>query len=304
MRFANSLGRRGVVVLAAWTALVAVAGVAAAATYDDGTQRTSANGGTSSAGGRGATTTVPGTVAGGPGAKRTVTTKPASGGSTTTTAAAGGAGGVSTTTAPAGAGGGDATTAERPFPLPGTYHQTVTGTATFNGKPQDVPKDASFTIEQLTATDWRQSASGGGATTTYDLRTLANEIQLVKLVLSGGINKTFDPATPVRYSPLPPATGTSWNWRITSTDNKTTIDQTGTIEGTEAVVVAGTTVNCVRVRAKITLSGDLTGTQDVTVWVRPSDKLGVKTHAVVNVRYGVFTIASDTTSELVSLSPA
>jgi hypothetical protein len=167
-----------------------------------------------------------------------------------------------------------------------------------------VDRDVVVVVEELSATDQRMTTPGDQFTSVTVLRYLETEVQLVSLdITAGPVNKAFHPAAPVTFAPLPGTPGQSWSWTITSTDGLTTVDQTSTIVGPETITVAGETFETIVVDTTLTISGDISATLQLTNWVRPADKLAVRTHSVSQGSYGVFTFSGDTVSELVALTP-
>lgn len=68
--------------------------------------------------------------------------------------------------------------------------------------------------------------------------------------------------------------------------------------------MAGATVDAFVVDTVITLSGDVTGTIDLTAWVDPARRTAVRLDQVSDARLGVFRLRSDTTSQFLSFTPA
>ncbi len=279
--------RARVLLFAAMAVLAADVVVLATGTADDGGAEIAATGTTTLAPAGPAATVDPNAATTTP-STGTDSTAPPSVDETTTTAAGGGA-----SAPPAGP-------ATRTMPLPGRYAQSVSGTA--NG--QQVPSQASFTIEQVDETDQRQVTDTPQGPMVQVLRYTPSEVLLVSLELPG-IGR-FAPNPAVRYAPVPGAVGETWTWEITSTDGRSTLAQSSAITRTEQVVIAGETVDTVVGETTLTFnSPGLSGTIQLHSWVSPLYVIAVRTRQVANASYyGIPAFASDTTAELVSLSPA
>ena len=272
--------------LLAWIFVVAVCGVAAAATHDDdddvATTASSSTTSTSTSTTAGVDTAPPTTTVAG----QTTTTKKASG--------TGGTGSTVDSTPPS--------TPQRIMPDPGTYTLAVTGNASLNGgAPQPAPPTATYKITQLSATDQHQTGDF-----EIDLRWTPEAASLLKLTLKQGGNtlKTFQPATPLVYIPFPGTVGRTWQWTVKSTDGKTTVNQVSNITKTEPVVIAGRSEPAFIVHSVLTLSGDIKGSVDLTSWISPIYRLALRQHVIVDATYLGFRATSDTTGQLVSLTPA
>ena len=210
-----------------------------------------------------------------------------------------GGGGEDNPTIDTGNGGGGGGPAARVMPTPGTYTVNVTGSASVNGAPQSIPPQNSYQIIQESDTDQRQ---------TGDFETLVRwapeGASLVRFKI-GQAGKEFVPAQPVLYMPFDGST-TEWTWPpITSTDGKTTIEQSSRIVGTDTVDVGGQPVSTFVVESVLTFKGDLVGTANLTSWVSPDYRLAVKTHTVIDATFNaLLKLKSDTTTVLVSLTPS
>jgi hypothetical protein len=284
------------VVIAVWAAAVVLAGSLAAARHDDTHVQTEAKSTTTtSTSPIGSGVTVPGagdvTVPGG----GTSGTVPGGGGAGTLPGDAGGESG--------GGGGGGATAATRTMPLPGSYRMASTGSASLNGKAQTVPPETTFVIEQVSDTDQRFTSSNQSGAFVVLLRYAPTEVDVVSLQFAG---KTFEPSPPGQFAPVGVPPGTTWAWSATSSDGKTTLGVQGRYVGTETVTVADQAVDTDVVDLVFTISGDFTGTIQLTTWARSTDKLPVRQHTVVDAgdptRLLVH-VQSDVTSQLVDLIP-
>ncbi len=273
--------------LVAWAALVLVAGIVAAAVHDDGSKVN-----TEARSGEDATTTT--------GASTTSTVAVATDSSSGTDATAGGSAASSDTTPETALGGGGGTAPTSPpasarvHPDPGTYTTDNNGTSSFGS----VPPKSTYTIELLDNGDTHETGD-------FDLvlrwTPEAASIVSLKITMAG---KEFDaPADgPLLFIPFtnPPP---QWGWSMTSTDGKTTIQQTASVTGNDAVTVAGTSVPTFVVDSTINISGDITGTVHLTAWVDPVTRLVVKQHTVTHVTLPII-VNSDITSVLESLTPS
>lgn len=185
----------------------------------------------------------------------------------------------------------------RVTPDPGTYTTTNSGTASLNGSPQPVPPQGTYTIELLPNGDTHQTGD-------FDLvtRWTPDAASLVSLKIAQA-NKEFDLNPPGLFIPFS-GSPSQWSWSCSSTDGKTTLDQSAQLTANDTVDVGGTPVATFVVDSTIKISGDLTGTVHLTAWVDPVTRLAVKQHTVVNATYLTFNLKSDVTSVLVSLTPS
>ena len=270
-----------------WAALLLVAGVAAAVVHDDGhkiaTDARSDAHATSTTGST-ATSVAVGTDS----ASSSDTTSAAPAGSSDTTpdtAATGGSVGPSPTVP---------TNTARVHPDPGTYTTDNSGTSSFGS----VPPKSTYTIELLSNGDTHETGD-------FDLVLRwtpdAASVVSLKIAMAG---KEFDaPAgAPLLFIPFnnaPP----QWSWSMTSTDGKTTIQQTASVTGNDSVTVGGTAVPTFVVDSTINISGDITGSVHLTAWIDPVTRLAVKQHIVTHVTLPIV-VNSDITSVLESLTPS
>ena len=287
------MNRRFTPLLLVWAVLVLVAGGVSAANHTD--EKKVATDGRP---GQSTTTAPGGVIAGGEGTVTVPGATDSAGGSAPTDGQGGTPGGDDNPTIDPGNGGGTTGTAAKTMPTPGTYTVNVEGTASLNGAPQSIPPQNSFQIIQESATDTRE---------TGDFETVVSwtaEAASLKSIKIGQAGKVFEAPQPVLYVPFN-GNPAEWSWTLTSTDNKTTIEQTSRIIGNETVDVGGQPVSTFVVDSVLTFKGDLAGTAHLMSWVSPDHRLAVKTHATVDATFNaLFNLKSDTTSVLVSLTPS
>jgi hypothetical protein len=280
------------VVIAVWAVAVVLAGGLAAARHDDSHVKTEARSTTT-------TTTVPGASTATVPGESNVTVP---GGDPAATAPGGG-GTLPGETGETGGGGGGPTAPTRTMPLPGSYKLASTGSASFNGQPQAVPPETTFVIEQVSDTDQRFTSSNQSGAFVALLRYSPTEVDVLSLQFAG---KSFDPNPPGRFAPIGAPPGTTWEWSATSSDGKTTLGVKGRYVGTETVTVGDQAVDTNVVDLTFTITGDFTGTIQLTTWARAGDNLPVRQHTIVDAgdptRLLVH-IQSDVTSQLVDLIP-
>jgi hypothetical protein len=289
------MDRRFTPVLLVWAVLLLVAGAVSVVNHSDEKQvATDGRPGQS-------TTTAPGGAIAGEGTVTLPGATDAPADSAATDGQTGGAGGDDNPTIDAGTGGGGGGggAAARIMPTPGTYTVNVSGSASVNGAPQSIPPQNSFQIIQESETDQRQ---------TGDFETLVRwapeGASLVRFKI-GQAGKEFVPAQPLLYVPFD-GTTTEWSWSpITSTDGKTTIEQSSRIVRNETVDVGGQPVSTFVVESVLTFKGDLVGSANLTSWVSPDYRLAVQTHTIIDATFNaLLRLRSDTTSVLVSLTPS
>jgi hypothetical protein len=245
------------------------------------------------------------------------------GSSTTSAAKTSSTTATSTTAATSKTGGGagsSATTTVAPVPTPaakapanpkypsgrfalGTYTSHTTGSATYNGTPSTVDRYDRLILERINATDLRSRDGGNGFVQV--LRVSSTEVRVVTLDINlPGFVRHFDANPPVLFFPIGAQPGRSWDWKLKASKALTTVAQTSTIGPSEKLTVLGRTVNATVANVKITLGGDVSGTITLKVWLDPAILQPVRTHAVSDVRFGAFTVKSDTTSDFAGFEPA
>lgn len=245
--------------------------------------------------------TVPGetTVPGAPG-DSTATGATTPGGQPTGTAGSGG-------TNPGGGGGEPVDPAFR-RPDAGTYRFRTTGTervgtAVNPGQPQPIDEESSTVVTYLNDTDAQHSSDDGSQTSV--LRYQPNQILLLTLDLNmGPVSRHFDAGAGALFIPIPLEPGQTWSWQLTDSTGATTVAQSSTAIGPEAITVNGAAVNSFRIDSTITLSGDIVGTIQLTSWVDPNLRTSVRIHQVTDVTYSGFRLQSDTTSDFVGFTAA
>jgi hypothetical protein len=90
---------------------------------------------------------------------------------------------------------------------------------------------------------------------------------------------------------------------MTSTDGRTTVQQSSTVQAPDAVSVGGTTFTAAVVDSVLHLSGDVNGTISARTSVETSRMLPLRTHTVTDVMYGAVHIVSDITADATSVTP-
>ena len=180
----------------------------------------------------------------------------------------------------------------RTMPAPGRYTLNVTDNRS------GAVSQASFAVQQLNATDQRQTSQTPEGTTVQDMRYTGSGVELLYLDLAGV--KQFQPTPPVLFAPVPPSIGDSWEWQMVSTDGRTTVEHQSTVTTFERITVAGRSIPTFVVETTLDLSGGgVNGTVTVTTWASTDYTMAVRTHQVVSILLA----SSDTTAELVSLDP-
>lgn len=236
-------------------------------------------------------------------------TSAVTGGTGSTVAATGtgsGSGGTTATTRKAGSTAGGSTGGAYKPTDKGTYTYHTTGKASspaFGERPIDA--DDSQKVEAASGSDQKTSRSDAqGGSTEQVLRFGNTGILLVsQKVTSQSVTKEFKPNPPVMFLPYPLTKGQEWSWKMTSTDNATTVDGKFKYVNDETVNVGGTNLKTLVIHATITTGGDVTSTSDQTIWVSPDLRLAVKEHNVSDGKFGQVTFHSDTTRTLKSTKP-
>ncbi|MBA2281056.1 MAG: hypothetical protein H0W25_07450, partial [Acidimicrobiia bacterium] len=192
------------------------------------------------------------------------------------------------------------------LPAAGAYRLRTTGTAQvlpLQVAPEPLDEDSTRTVEHLNDTDVRQSEVSGQTT---DLRYLGDQVQLLRLdvVFPGVLEYHFVAEPPVLFARLPLVAGDSWQWQLSESGGRTTVTQSTTVRAPERIDVAGGTVDAPVMDTTITFAGELTGTVQLTGWFDPARRTSVRTHQVTDLTYQAFRVVSDTTTDLVSFTPA
>jgi hypothetical protein len=226
-------------------------------------------------------------------------------------------GGTGSTVAVSGSGGTTATTRKgsgSAAASTGAYKPTDKGTYTFHttGKTSspafgERPIDADDTqkYDAPSGSDQRNSRGDAQGTTEQVLRYQSDGVRLVsQKVTSQSVTKEFKPNPPVMFLPYPLTKGQEWSWKMTSTDNATTVEGKFKYLNDETINVGGTNLKTYVIQATITTAGDVTSKSDQTIWVSPDLRLSVKEHNVSDGQFGQVTFHSDTTRTLKSTKPS
>jgi hypothetical protein len=156
--------------------------------------------------------------------------------------------------------------------------------------------------------DLRQSSPNTPGDVVLTQRFSTEQSMLVSFQLKAGdTTKVFNPASPVTYLLYNAPQGTSWSWSATSTDGATKLSATGSVGGTQTIVVNGESVPVVQITTDLTISGDISGTAQITAWVSPTYRLPLIQRQVINANaatgYGFSSrLVSDVTQSLTSTS--
>lgn len=220
--------------------------------------------------------------------------------STTAAVAAGDVTGITSSAAPS-------TAPVRITPAAGNYPVTFSGSSSVNGKAQSVPATGTIHLTK-SGNDVTQSSPDAPGDVVLVQRFSSNQASLLSLKLTASdTTKTFSMPSPVTYLLFNSPAGTSWNWTADSTDGKTHVSASGTVAGTENIVINGVTVPTVQLTTNITISGDITGTAQLTTWVSPSLRIPAKQRQVIDAKakkgFITATLKSDVTTTLTKLSP-
>jgi len=186
------------------------------------------------------------------------------------------------------------------LPAAGGYRYHTTGTSQIGANPaQAVDMDTTTTVEHLGGGKVRQSSDDQKALLEWS----GSQVLLHTLDFTRpGFERHFEAKPPVQFAPTALKVGQKWSWKLTATGYPTTIDQTSTVDRLETITVGGKKVDTIVVVTKLTLSGDVSGTIDLTQWVSPSTSTPQRIHAKTNIVTFAFT--SDTTSDLVGFTPS
>lgn len=198
-------------------------------------------------------------------------------------------------TAPAGGG------VDTPQPTPaGGYRYHVTGSSKLGAGPaQAIDMVSTTMVEHLGGGTVRQTSEDQQSVLQWtDGAILLHTLDLTR----SGFERHFEAKPPVQYAPIPLAPGQEWGWSLTATGQPTTVRQDSRVDRLETISVNGATVQAIVVVTKITLSGDVSGTIDLTQWVDTADDLPKRIHAKTNIV--TFAYSSDTTSDLIGFDPA
>lgn len=186
------------------------------------------------------------------------------------------------------------------LPAAGGYRYHTTGSSKVGANPsQPVNTDTTTTIEHLGGGKVRQSSEDQKALLEWS----GSQVLLHTLDFTRpGFERHFEAKPPVQYAPVPLKVGQQWAWKLTATSYPTTVDQTSRVDRLETITLGGKKVDTIVVVTKLTLSGDVSGTIDLTQWLSTTTSIPQRIHAVSNIV--TFTFTSDTTSDLTGFTPA
>jgi hypothetical protein len=199
-------------------------------------------------------------------------------------------------------------TSVRVAPDAGSYPATFAGSASINGRAQSIPSAGSM-VFAATGGLLRQSSPKTPGNIALTQRFADDRSDLVEFQLSAGdTTKVFRPSSPVTLLRYNAPAGSNWSWTASSTDEATHVNATVTVGGASTVNVAGVDVPTVEVRIHITISGDITGTAELTVQASPTHRLPVVQRQVIDAKAksGLLTttrFVSDVTTTLTALQP-
>jgi hypothetical protein len=225
-------------------------------------------------------------------ATRTPTTRPA--------AAADDATGIASSAAPP--------TIGRIAPDSGHYPAVFAGTASVNGRGQSVPTSGSVVFTP-TGSDLRQSSPDTPGDVKITQRFSSTKASLVSFQLKAGDStKIFTPATPATFIPYGRGES-SWSWSASSSDGATHVSASGHTGGAKTITVGAQSVDVFEVVTSLDISGDISGTAELTMWVSALHRLPIVQHQVISAKgssgYGFSTrLSSDVTQTLTQLTPS
>jgi hypothetical protein len=191
---------------------------------------------------------------------------------------------------------------------PGVYTLDEKGTVTLGnpGTPRDASGTTTLTVDALkNGVQHSTLHSDSTGDTEQDLLVRSTGTYAASLKLtSPAFTKEFRPSPAALLVPYPAKTGSTWSWKATSTDNKTTASVANKISGTQTLTIGGTTVVCAIVQTHLVLTGDIDYTTDLTTYWAPEYRLPVRTHATGRGSYNGFPFTTDITSTMRSVRPA
>lgn len=196
----------------------------------------------------------------------------------------------------------------RVAPGAGSYAATFAGSASVNGRAQAVPSTGSV-VFTATGSDLRQSSPNTPGDVKITQRFSQNEARLVSFQLKAGdTTKVFTPSSPALFIPYSSPSGSSWTWSATSSDGATHVSVTGGVGDSKTMTIAGQSVSVTEITASLSISGDISGSADLTMWVSNTLRLPVVQRQVINAKassgYGFSSkLTSDVTQTLTSLTP-
>jgi hypothetical protein len=235
------------------------------------------------------------------------TTSPSSHGSsatrtptTRTAAAADEATGIASSAAPP--------TIARSAPGPGHYPAAFAGSASVNGRAQPVPTSGSVVFTP-TGSDLRQSSPDTPGDVKITQRFSSAKASLVSFQLKAAdATKIFTPASPATFIQYAGGEG-SWTWSASSSDGATHVSASGHTGDSKTTTVGGQSVDVFEVVTSLDISGDISGTAELTMWVSALYRLPIVQRQVINAKgssgYGFSTrLSSDVTQTLTQLTPS
>jgi hypothetical protein len=199
-------------------------------------------------------------------------------------------------------------TAVRVAPNAGHYPAIFSGSASVNGRSQSVPASGAVVFTP-TGSDLRQSSPDTPGDVKLTQRFSAGEAKLVSFQMKAGDStKVFTPSQPVTFIPYGDAQGSTWSWSASSSDGATHISVTARVGGSKLLTVGGTTVTVFEVVTSLSISGDISGTAELSLWASNEYRAPVVQRQVINAKgssgYGFSTkLSSDVTQTLTQLTP-
>ncbi len=186
------------------------------------------------------------------------------------------------------------------LPAAGTYRFHTTGTSKFGAQPSTkVDEETVTTVTHLGGGRLKQASEEQEAVLEWtDSAVLLHTLDFK----TPGFERHFEAKPPVQYAPLPLTVGKAWKWKLTAQGYPTTLAQDSRVDRVETITVSGKKYDTTVIITKITLSGDVSGTIDLTQWVDTSTNTPVRTHAKTDIT--TFTFSSDTTSDFIKFTAA
>lgn len=244
------------------------------------------------------TTVAPGQPAAGAGG--TGTTKPRS----SSGATGGASGGATSTSTSSTLRPGPTTQPASKFAAAGNYVMRRTGKRTVTGLgDQSLDGEGRLRVDPPSGNDQHFALEYGDGGTAQTVRPRSGGIDLAYLKVTVQASSwEFRPSPVVLFAPDPASVGSTWSWRITSTDGSLTIDARFKAVRNESVTIGGEAVNTVVVEGTSTLSGAVNGTLKQTLWGSERYRLIVRTEDVTDTSTP-FASHSESRSELASTKP-
>ena len=196
--------------------------------------------------------------------------------------------------------------APRLQPTAGSYPLRISGTSTVDGRSSPLPSTGSLVITQQGGDQQHQMVGVPGGLVLVQ-RANASGVDLVSFNLAAGSKTlTFRPPSPLPYVRTQP--GASWSWSVRSTDASVNLSLTANVTAGGSMNVGGTTVPTVTVQRVFAVSGDLSGSVQLTSTLSQVDRLPLVQQQVINVKATVLgllskTVVSNATATLTSTTP-